>query len=167
MPDRVAVPEQVAVPDRVAVPEQAAVPDRVAVPEQVAVPDRAAVPEQVAEFLAAVRRRIRAAWGLAAGERWVPVAAGVGLLLVLASRLVPWTWLEPAALIVGAGTLIVLTVGCVTLPVDVEAAARSADRGLASNDALSTSLQFAGLTGVFGDEIRARPAAATSGLPFR
>ena len=136
--------------------------DHVARLDQVPVSDRAAVSDQVtvsarvAELLVAVRRRIRAAWLLAAAERWVPIAAGIGLMLVLSARVVPWVWLEPAALFVGAATMVALIARCVTLPVRIEDAARSADRGLATNDALSTSLQFSGLAGVFGDEIRAR-----------
>ena len=82
------------------------------------------------------------------------------MLLVLSARLVPWAWLEPAALFAGVGALIALIAGGIALPVSMEAAARSADRGLATNDALSTSLQFAGLADVFGDEIRARADAA-------
>ena len=77
-------------------------------------------------------------------------------MLVLSARVVPWAWLEPAALFVGVGTLVALIARGVTLPVRLEDAARSADRGLATNDALSTLLQFSGLAGVFGDEIRAR-----------
>ena len=52
--------------------------------------------------------------------------------------------------------LLALIVMCAILPVDTEAAARSADRGLATDDALSTSLQFVGMSGVFGEAIRAR-----------
>ena len=63
---------------------------------------------------------------LAAAELWVPIVAGVGLVLVLTARLIPWTWLEPAALIVGAGALVVLIAGGAVIPVSMEAAARSA-----------------------------------------
>ena len=130
------------------------VPDRAAMSGQTMAPDR------VGEFLAVVRRRIRLAWLVAAAQRWAPAASGTALVLVLASRLVSWPWLGLAALLVGTGTVVALMVRCLTLPVSVEAAARSADRALATNDALSTSLQFAGLAGAFGDGIRARADAA-------
>ena len=127
-----------------------------------AVPGRGQAIEEdrVGEFLAVVRRRIRWAWLVAAAQRWAPAASGTALVLVVASRLVPWPWLELAALLVGAGTVAALMARCFTLPVSEEAAARSADRALATNDALSTSLQFAGLADVFGDGIRTRAGAA-------
>ena len=122
--------------------------------------DRTGVPDRAGEFLSAVRRRIRWAWLAAAAQRWAPVAAGTALLLVAAARVVPLPWLEPAALLVGAGTVVALTARCLTLPVSPRAAARSADRSLGTGDAFSTWLQFAGLPGVFGDGIRARGEAA-------
>ena len=142
--------------DELAVSDRAVVSDQVPASDRAVVSDEVPVSDRVAELLVAVRRRIRAAWLLAAAERWVPIAAGIGLVMVLLARVVPWAWLEPAALLVGAGTLVALIARCVTLPVRMEDAARSADRGLATNDALSTSLQFSGLVGVFGDEIQAR-----------
>ena len=144
------------VPGQMAMSGQVAVSDHAVVSGRAAESDHGPVFDHVAELLVAVRRRIRAAWLLAAAERWVPIAAGIGLMLVLTARGVPWAWLEPAAVFVGAGTLVALIARGVTLPVRMEDAARSADRGLATNDALSTSLQFSGLAGVFGDEIRAR-----------
>ena len=118
------------------------------------------VADPVAELLNAVRRRIRLAWMLAVVERWGPLTAGIGLSLVLLARLLPWTWIEPAALFVGGGAALALIVVGVTLPVGVEAAARSADRGLATGDALSTSVQFVDMPGVFGEAIRAQASAA-------
>ena len=73
----------------------------------------------------------------------------------------------------GAATLVILITGGAVIPVSIEAAARSADRELGVNDALSTSLQFADLGGVFGDEIRVRADSvagshtAQSAVPLR
>ncbi|MDE0269541.1 MAG: hypothetical protein OXI96_11035, partial [Acidimicrobiaceae bacterium] len=110
----------------------------------------------VAEFLASVSWRIKAAWMFAAAERWLPVAAVTALLLVLLSRLMLWEQLEFVALLVGVGTVVALIVGYATRAVGLEAAARSVDRQLATNDALATSLQFKDLPGVFGEKVRAR-----------
>jgi hypothetical protein len=56
-------------------------------------------------LLAAVRRRLRLAWGVATAELVAPVVAGVALMLVVVGRFRPWSWPEPAALAVAGASV--------------------------------------------------------------
>ena len=84
----------------------------------------------VGPLLAAVRRRLRLAWALATGQLFAPLIGLLLLLLVLVARLRPWTWPEPAALMLGAVAAPALLAAALLLRVPVTVAARAADRGL-------------------------------------
>lgn len=133
-------------------------------------------PETVVGLLRHVRRRIRLAWTLATAQRWVLAWSGVVLALIVIARAIAWTWLQPAALLVVVVALVVLVIRAAAVPVGFEAAARRADRGLGTHDALSSALQFGTVNGdgdVFGQRIRARAtfvaerADARDAVPLR
>ncbi|MGB3734243.1 MAG: hypothetical protein WA964_04750 [Ilumatobacter sp.] len=114
------------------------------------------VPSVLADLLRRVRRRIRLAWSLATAERWAWPCAALVLGLILAARAVSWGWLQPAALAVLVAAAFALAVGASMIPLEPDAVARSADRGLGTHDALSSALQFrssGGADDVFSERI--------------
>ena len=115
------------------------------------------VPDRLQDLFGRARRRIRAVWLLATSEAFGPYLVGAALVVALTGWLRPWSWPEPAAiglLVVGVILLIVVGVGQ-RLP-DI-AVARTLDRGLDTEDALVTALEFAP-TDTFGPRVHARAA---------
>lgn len=67
------------------------------------------------ELLAGVRRRLRLAWGVATGQWLAPAVAVVALGLVVAGRLRPWAWPEPAAVGVAVAAVVALVVAALAV----------------------------------------------------
>jgi hypothetical protein len=112
-------------------------------------------------LLRRVGRRVRAAWGLAWVQLLAPPVAVAALLLVLAGWLLPWPWTDWAAAGLVAALLLGVAVAALLVPVPLDAAARAADRGLGTQDALATSLEVPP-EGEFGTRVQARARAAAS-----
>jgi len=96
----------------------------------------------IATFLSGITRRIRVAFAIAATGRGLPIVGATALALVMAARLVSWSWFQPSAVVVVVGGAVVLGWAVVRVNVTPAMAARAADRSLGTNDALSTALQF-------------------------
>jgi hypothetical protein len=97
--------------------------------------------ETVAEFIRALRRRLRRTWLVATLAWAAPVVAALALVLVLLGRRLPEAWPEPTAL-GGVLAFVALVAGAaVVLRITDATVARAADRQLATKDALSTALE--------------------------
>ena len=89
------------------------------------------------DLLAAVRRRLRWTWAAATLQWAGPAVALAALGLVVVGRLRPWAWPEPVALAVALAAIAVVVVAARVVRIPDVVAARSADRGLDSRDALA------------------------------
>ena len=85
-------------------------------------------------------------------------------MLVAVGRVRPWSWPEPAALVAGWPSPVIVAVWGIVASVPLLAAARVADRSLGTHDAFVTALELGGRTDDFavrvaqrGDEPVARP----------
>ncbi|HEX2118320.1 MAG TPA: hypothetical protein VHF91_03985, partial [Acidimicrobiales bacterium] len=117
-------------------------------------------------LLTGVRRRLRLAWGVATAEVVAPLLAGVALLLVLVGRFRPWSWPEPAALVLSGAAAVCLGLAVVALRIPMTVAARAADRGLATGDAFFTALELDArgtVDGPFPQRVRDRAARLAIG----
>lgn len=94
------------------------------------------------ELLRAVRRRVRLHRATAAllGGGWLAALACVAV--VAAARALPWSFVEPAGIVVPAVLLAARVAWTATRPVPDVVAARVADDGLRSRDALSAHVEF-------------------------
>jgi len=94
------------------------------------------------ELLRAVRRRVRLHRATAAllGGGWLAALACVAV--VASARALPWSFVEPAGIVVPAVLLAARVAWTATRPVPDVVAARAADEGLRSRDALSAHVEF-------------------------
>ena len=101
------------------------------------------------------RRRLRAVWLTATTSELGPWVAGAAALVALIGWVRPWSWPETVALGVLAAGFVVAIVGAVVLRLPDPVVARALDRGLDTDDAFVTALQFAP-TDAFGPRVHAR-----------
>jgi hypothetical protein len=121
----------------------------------------------VDDLLAAVRRRLRWTWTVAT-LHWVgPAVALVALGVVLVGRLVPWAWPERTALAVPVLVVVAVVVVARAVRIPDIVAARSADRGLGTHDALAAALEVGDTPGALPERVRARAASVASGASAR
>jgi hypothetical protein len=104
----------------------------------------------------AIRRRLRVAWALTTLQLSAPLVALGALALVLAGRFFDIAWAEPAALLLVAAVVAVVTGYALVCRVPDLLVARAADRGLRTRDAFATSLELAGHDDDFADRVRHR-----------
>lgn len=119
------------------------------------------------DLLVAVRRRLRWTW-TAATLQWVgPAVALAALVLVVAGRLRPWAWPEPAAVVVAVVAVLAVVAVARVVRIPDMVAARAADRGLDSRDALAAALEVGDDPGVLPERVRGRAATVASGVTAR
>ena len=96
--------------------------------------------EVIDGLLRRVRRRLRLTWFVAVAQ-WLGPAIAVAALVVVALGFVrPWSWPEPAALVLAGGSVVAIALAALIVRITPAVAARAADRGLATHDAIATAL---------------------------
>ena len=118
-------------------------------------------------LITAVRRRLRVTWTAATLQWLAPAVAVVALGLVAVGRLRPWAWPEPAALVVAVVVLVAVVVGAALVRIPDLVAARAADRGLDTRDALAAALEVGDEPGPFTARVQARATEAAAGASAR
>lgn len=123
-------------------------------------------PPEVERFLSSVTRRLRRAWAAHLAGVVAPVAAVLGLALVILGRLRPWSWPEPAAVAVVLAAIAVWVLGTFVRRIAPWQAARAADRSLATGDALEASLDLDGQPGPLVAAVHQRASTIAAGHPI-
>ena len=100
-------------------------------------------------------RRLRTIWLAATATMTAPWIALLAILVALVGWVRPWSWPEPVALAVLVIGVVAIAVGTMLLRLPRHTVAVALDRGLDTDDALVTALQFAP-TDPFGDRVHAR-----------
>ncbi|MBN2623518.1 MAG: hypothetical protein JXA83_09125 [Acidimicrobiales bacterium] len=121
----------------------------------------------MSELLVAVRRRLRWTWAAATLQWAGPAVALVALGLVALGRLRPWTWPEPGAIVLAVAAVAVVAAVALVMRVPDVVAARSADRGLDTHDALAAALAVGDEPGELADRVRARAEHVAGGVSAR
>ena len=119
------------------------------------------------DLITAVRRRLRLTWTVATLQWAAPAVALVALILVVAGRLRPWAWPELAALVVAIIVVLAVVVGAAAVRIPDLVAARAADRGLDTRDALAAALEVGDEPGPFTARVHARAVEAAAGASAR
>ncbi|MDD9371795.1 MAG: hypothetical protein PV358_16875 [Acidimicrobiales bacterium] len=119
------------------------------------------------DLLTAVRRRLRVTWTAATLQWLAPAVALAALGLVLVGRLRPWAWPEPAALVVAVVVVVGVVIGAALVRIPDLVAARAADRGLHTRDALAAALEVGDEPGPFTARVQARATEAAAGASAR
>ena len=119
------------------------------------------------DLITAVRRRLRLTWTAATLQWAAPAVAIAALALVMIGRLRPWAWLEPAALVVAVVVVVGVAIGAVLVRIPDLVAARAADRGLHTRDALAAALEVGDEPGPFTARVQARATEAAAGASAR
>ncbi len=112
-------------------------------------------PQELHGLFARARRRLRTIWVVATSSAYAPWVGLAALLVALIGWVRPWSWPEPVALGLLIVSVVALLVGAFALRLPSPAVARALDRGLETDDALITALQFAP-TDAFGPRVHAR-----------
>ncbi len=123
-----------------------------------------------AELLIVARRRFRRLKVVRLAWHWVWVALLLVVALLLLDRVLPWSWLQVAALVVPVSSTVLILVVVWSRPVSDLEVARALDQGLASRDALSADLEFgadSGHHGSFAERISERARSVAAGADAR
>ena len=123
--------------------------------------------EVIDGLLRRVRRRLRLTWFVAVAQ-WLGPAIAVAALVVVALGFVrPWSWPEPAALVLAGGSVVAIALAALVVRITPAVAARAADRGLATHDAIATALELRGVGGPFAERVTARAQRLAAGRKGR
>lgn len=118
-------------------------------------------------FLARVRRRLRGLWLVSTLVWFAPVVAGAAAALVAVGRVRPWSWPEPAAIVVTGAAAVAILVAALVLRVPDSIAARAIDRGLGSRDGIATAVEVEPEQGPFATLVHERAQAVASEADLR